>query len=87
MGPDAKRRELLTEAVAAGDFAVPVGGLWAAFSNPAPALWLGVLSAVLVRIEFQFEPVLERNSDQRVVERDDPPDTALTPVFRTNSLI
>ena len=58
MGPDAKRREQLTEAVAAGGFVVAAGGLWAAFSYPAPgwpALWLGVLCAVLVRIEFELK--------------------------------
>ena len=58
MSVDGERRELLTEAIAAGGFALVAGGLWSASSYPAPtwaAVWLGVLCAVLVRIEFQLE--------------------------------
>src|SRR4051812_38067509 len=58
MSVDGERRELVTEAIAASGFAAVAGGLWAASSYPAPtwaAVWLGVLCAVLVRIEFQLE--------------------------------
>ena len=58
MSVDGERRELLTEVIAASGFALVAGGLWAASSFPAPtwaAVWLGVLCAVLVRIEFQLE--------------------------------
>jgi diguanylate cyclase (GGDEF)-like protein/PAS domain S-box-containing protein len=58
MSLDGERRELLTEAIAASGFALVAGGLWVASSYPAPtwaAVWLGVVCAVLVRVEFQLE--------------------------------
>jgi diguanylate cyclase (GGDEF)-like protein/PAS domain S-box-containing protein len=58
MGLDAERRELLTEVAAAGAFLVAAGGMWAGLGAPVSgwsAVWLALLCAVLVRVEFQLE--------------------------------
>ena len=58
MAVDVARRELVTEAIAAGGFLAAAGALWATAGYPPPgwlALWLCLLCAVLVRVEFQLE--------------------------------
>ena len=58
MDDHAGRRELLTEVAAAAGFGAMAVLAWAAFGFPAPgwaAVWLTILCAILVRVEFLLE--------------------------------